>query len=86
MLAKHKHANIPTSKSRFPPLQCHGFDGGTYPTPGSFFARGWTRPPLKGFIGINKLKERISYFFSIDVPAPMGHKIMVPDALWGTVP
>jgi hypothetical protein len=60
------------------------------PPPGAssqgVFARGWTRPPLKGFIRINKIKEKIIYFFSIDVPAQMGHKVMVPDALWGTVP
>jgi hypothetical protein len=40
---------------------------------------------LKGFIRINKIKEKIIYFFSIDVPAQMEHKVMVPDALWGTV-
>jgi hypothetical protein len=43
------------------------FDGGTYPTPGSLFARGWKRPPSKGFIRINKIKENIIYFFSLCV-------------------
>jgi hypothetical protein len=40
-------------------------NGGTYPTPRSLFARGWTRPPSKGFIRINKIKEKIIYFFSL---------------------
>jgi hypothetical protein len=50
----------------FPP-PAPWFDGGTYPTPGSLFRRGWTRPPLKGFIRINTIKEKISYFFSLCV-------------------
>jgi hypothetical protein len=48
-------------------LQRHGFYGQTYHTPGSLFARGWTRPPLKGFIRINKIKEKIMYFYSLSV-------------------
>jgi hypothetical protein len=51
----------------FPPPAPCGFDGGTYPTPGSLFARGWTRPPSKGFIRINKIKDKIIYFFSLFV-------------------
>jgi hypothetical protein len=35
--------------------------------PGSLFARGWTRPPLKGFSRINKIKEEIIYFYSLSV-------------------
>jgi hypothetical protein len=38
-----------------------------YRTPGSLFARGWTRPPSKGFIRINKIKEKIIYFYSLSV-------------------
>jgi len=37
------------------------------PTPRSLFARGWKRPPWKGFIRINKIKEKIIYFFSLCV-------------------
>jgi hypothetical protein len=33
----------------------------------SLFARGWMRLPLKGFIKINKIKEKIIYFFSFCV-------------------
>jgi hypothetical protein len=51
---------------RYPPPVPYGFDGGTYPTPGSLFAR-WKRPPSKGFIRINKIKEKIIYFFSLCV-------------------
>ncbi len=35
--------------------------------PGSLFARGWARPPSKGFSRINKLKEKIIYFYSLSV-------------------
>ena len=49
LLTKHKHTNIPTMMEPFP-LQRHGFDGRAYPTPGSLFGRGWTRPPSKGLI------------------------------------
>jgi len=38
-----------------------------YCTPGSLFARGWTRPPLKDFSRINKIKEKILYFYSLSV-------------------
>ncbi len=48
-------------------LQRNGFYGQTYHTPRSLFARGWTRPPLKGFIRINKVKEKIMYFYSLSV-------------------
>jgi len=49
------------------PLQQHGFDGQAYTTPGSLFERGWTRPLSKGFCIINKLKEKIIYFYSLSV-------------------
>ena len=68
-LAKHKHTNIPTMMELFSPPAAwflwtyipH------YRTPGSLFARGWTRPPSKGFIRINKIKEKIIYFYSLSV-------------------
>ena len=39
----------------------------TYRTPGSLFARGWTRLPLKGFSRINRIKEKIFYILSFSV-------------------
>jgi len=36
-------------------------------TPGILLARGWTRPPSKGFIRINKIKEKIIYVCSLSV-------------------
>ena len=65
-LAKHKHTSIPIMTSHSP-LQRHGFDGHKYRTPGSLFARGWTRPLSKGFSRINKIKEKIVYFYSLSV-------------------
>jgi hypothetical protein len=49
------------------PLQRHGFDERKYRTPESLFARGWTRLPFKGFSRINKIKEKIFYFYSLSV-------------------
>jgi len=63
LLAKHKDTNIPTMIE----LQWHGFDGQAYTTPGSLRGRGWTRPSSKGFSRINKLKEKIIYFYSLSV-------------------
>ncbi len=60
----HKHHNHDGAVC---PSKRHGFVGRTYPTPGSLFARGWTRPPSKGFIRINKIKEKKIYFFSLSV-------------------
>jgi hypothetical protein len=40
------------------PLQQHGFDGQTYPTPGSLCGRGRPRLPSKGFSRMNKIKEK----------------------------
>ena len=60
----HKHHNHDGAVC---PSKRHGFVGRTYPTPGSLFARGWTRPPSKGFIRINKIKEKIIYFYSLSV-------------------
>jgi hypothetical protein len=37
------------------------------PPPRSLFARGWTRPPSKGFSRINIIKEKIIYFYSFSV-------------------
>jgi hypothetical protein len=60
----HKH---PHHDGAVSPSSAMVFDGGTYPTPGSLFARGWTRPPSKGFIRINKIKEKIINFLSLCV-------------------
>jgi hypothetical protein len=45
----------------------HGFVGRAYPTPRSICGRGWARPPSKGFCRINKLKEKIIYFYCLSV-------------------
>jgi len=37
------------------------------PPPGAYTERGWTRPLLEGFSRINKLKEKIFYFYSLSV-------------------
>jgi hypothetical protein len=65
-LAKHKNTNIPTMMEPFSPPVAW-FYGRTYNTPGRLFTRGWTRPPSKSFIRINKKKEKIIYFCSISV-------------------
>jgi len=65
-LAKHKDTNIPTMLEPFS-SPAAWFDGRAYPTPGSLRRRGWTRPSPKGFIRINKLKEKIIYFYSLSV-------------------
>jgi hypothetical protein len=49
------------------PLQRHGFVGRAYPTPRSLCGRGWPRLPLKGFIRIDNLKEKIIYFYCLSV-------------------
>jgi hypothetical protein len=49
------------------PLQRHGFDGQTYTSPGSLCGRGWLRPLLKGFSRINKINEKIIYFYCLSV-------------------
>jgi hypothetical protein len=43
------------------------FGGRAYPTPGSLQGRGWTRPSSKGFSKINKIMEKIKYFYSLSV-------------------
>ena len=48
----------------------HGFVGRAYPTPGSLCGRGWPRPPSKGFSRINKLNEKIIYFYCPIAPPP----------------
>ena len=63
---KHKNTTSPPWWSCFS-LQRHGFYGRTYHPPGSLFARGWTRPPSKGFSRINKIQEKIIYFYSLSV-------------------
>ncbi len=52
--------------SRFP-LQRRGFEVQKYCTPGSLSARGWTRPPSKGFSRINKIQEKLIYFYCLSV-------------------
>jgi len=66
-LAKHKDKNIQTMMVPFSLQRHHGFDGRAYTTPGSLRGRGWTRPSSKGFSRINKLKEKIIYFYSLSV-------------------
>jgi hypothetical protein len=44
-----------------------GFDVQKYRTPRSLFARGWMRPPSKGFSRISIIKEKIFYFYSLSV-------------------
>ena len=41
------------------------FVGRAYPTPGNLCRRGWARPPSKGFIRINKLQEKVIYFYCL---------------------
>jgi hypothetical protein len=41
--------------------------------PGSLFARGWKRPPSKGFSRINQIKETIIYFYSLSVITTIAH-------------
>ena len=36
-------------------------------SPGSLFTRGWTRPPPKGISRINKIKEKMIYFYHLSV-------------------
>ena len=70
LLGKHlkhtAHKTPPPWWSRFP-LQHHGFDWWTHPTPGSLFGRGWTRPPSKGLIYNYKVNEKLMYFYSLSV-------------------
>jgi hypothetical protein len=49
------------------PLQRHGFVGRAYPALGSLCGRGWPRPPSKGFGRINKLNEKIIYFYCLSI-------------------
>jgi hypothetical protein len=49
------------------PLQRHGFVGRSYPTPRRLCGRGWERPPSKGFSIINKLLDKIIYFYYLSV-------------------
>jgi len=41
-------------------------DGNTAP-PGASLEGVWTRPPLRGFSRINKIKEILIYFYSLSV-------------------
>ena len=65
-LAKHKNTNIPTIVVPFSPPAAW-FLLLNIPNPESLFARGWTRLPSKGFIRINKIKDKIIYFYSLSV-------------------
>jgi hypothetical protein len=62
----HSSQTPPPWWSRLP-LQCHGFVGWAYPTPGSLCERGWPRSPSKGFSWINKLNEKLIYFCCLSV-------------------
>ncbi len=54
-------------KRRHFQLRRHGFDRLTCRTPGSLCRRGWARPSSNDFSRINKLKEKIIYFFCLNV-------------------
>ena len=60
----HKH---PHHDGAVSPSSAIWFWWRNIPHPMSLFARGWKRPPSKGFIRINKIKENIIYFFSLCV-------------------
>ena len=64
LLAKHKHTNIPTLMEPFS-SPAAWFWWMSIPTPGSLRGRGRTRPPSTGFSRINKLKEKIFYFYHL---------------------
>ena len=65
-LAKHKNTTIPTMMEPFSPPGAW-FLWTNIPHPRSLFARGWVRPPSKGFSRINKIKEKIICFYSLAV-------------------
>ena len=66
-LAKHEDTNIPTMREPFSPPVASWFDVRAYTTPGSLHGRGWMRPLSKGFSRINKINDKIIYFYSLSV-------------------
>ena len=66
-LLKHTAHKHPHHDGAVSPSSAMVFDGGTYPTPGSLFGRGWTRPPSKGLVKNYKLQEKIIYLYCLSV-------------------